>query len=136
VKVLPPHLADNQVFQQRFRREAKSAASLNQPHVVPIHDFGEIEGRLFVAMQLIDGHDLQALPEDGPLEPARAVGIIEQIDPQWLKSALQHLTSIRVALGDPRARLWLMLTGADGSLAPHCNPPDTDTVCGRPRAEG
>jgi serine/threonine-protein kinase len=79
VKVLPAHLADDHVFQQRFRREAKSAASLNQPHVVPIHDFGKIEGRLFVAMQLIDGHDLQALLDDGPLEPARAVGIIEQI---------------------------------------------------------
>lgn len=55
------------------------AASLNEPHVVPIYDFGEIDGRLFVAMRLVDGHDLQALLADGPLSPERAVTIIEQV---------------------------------------------------------
>jgi serine/threonine protein kinase len=79
MKVLPSHLADDKVFQQRFRREAKAAAGLNEPHVVPIHDFGEIDGRLYVTMRLIDGQDLQTLLEAGPLEPARAVGIVEQI---------------------------------------------------------
>ncbi len=79
VKVLPAHLVDDKVFQQRFRREAQAAASLNEPHVVPIHDFGEIDGRLFVNMRLIEGQDLQALLDGGALEPARAVGIIEQI---------------------------------------------------------
>ena len=79
VKVLPEHLADDQVFQQRFRREAKAAAGLNEPHVVPIHDFGEIEGRLYVNMRLIEGRDLQTLLRGGPLEPARAVRIIEQV---------------------------------------------------------
>src|ERR1700737_501049 len=79
LKVLPPNFADDQVFQERFRREARAAAGLDEPHVVPIHDFGEIEGRLYVTMRLIQGHDLQALLDSGPLEPARAVGIIEQI---------------------------------------------------------
>lgn len=79
VKVLPAHLAGDEGFQQRFLREAKAAASLNEPHVVPIHDFGEIDGRLFVAMRLVDGHDLQALLAQGPLDPGRAVVIIEQI---------------------------------------------------------
>lgn len=81
VKVLPASFADDQVFQERFRREARAAASLDIPHVVPIHDFGEIEGRLFVTMRLVDGRDLQDLLHDGPLPPARAVGIIEQIAP-------------------------------------------------------
>ncbi len=66
VKVLPAHLANDQTFQERFRREARAAAGLNNPHVVPIHDFGEIDGRLFVDMRLIEGEDLGTL-----LRPAR-----------------------------------------------------------------
>ena len=43
LKVLPPHLAKDDVFQQRFRRESQAAAGINEPHVVPIHGFGEID---------------------------------------------------------------------------------------------
>jgi serine/threonine-protein kinase len=79
VKVLPPQLAADPVFEQRFRREAYAAAGLNDPHVVPIHNFGEIEGRLYVDMRLIDGQDLEHILTHGPLDPVRAVKIIEQI---------------------------------------------------------
>ena len=79
VKVLPAHLLDDQIFEQRFRREANAAAALNEPHVVPIHNFGEIDGRLYVDMRLIEGRDLQTLLSEGPLEPARAVTVIEQV---------------------------------------------------------
>ncbi len=79
IKVLPAHLSDDQTFQQRFRREAHAAARLNSPHVIPIHDYGEIDGRLYVSMRLIEGHDLQEVLAQGPLAPARAVRIIEQI---------------------------------------------------------
>src|SRR6201999_2376296 len=47
--------------------------------VVPIHHFGEIDGRFYVDMRLIDGRDLQSIIADGPVEPKRAVAIIEQI---------------------------------------------------------
>src|SRR4051795_3549561 len=40
LKVLPPNLADDAQYQARFRREAQAAASLDEPHIVPIHDFG------------------------------------------------------------------------------------------------
>ena len=66
-------------FEERFRHEAFAAAGLNNPHVVPIHNFGEIEGRLYVDMRLIEGQDLENVLSDGPMEPARAVKIIEQI---------------------------------------------------------
>ena len=79
VKVLPAQLAADPVFEQRFRREAFAAASLNNPHVVPIHNFGEIEGRLYVDMRLIEGQDLEHVLADGPLDPGRAVKVIEQI---------------------------------------------------------
>jgi serine/threonine-protein kinase len=52
---------------------------LNSPHVIPIHRYGEIDGRLYVCMRLIDGRDLQTVLADGPLAPGRAVRIIEQV---------------------------------------------------------
>ena len=79
IKVLPPHLADDDEFVQRFRREAEAAAQLNSPHVIPIHHYGEIDGRLYVDMRLIAGRDLGTVLAGGPLEPARAVRIIDQV---------------------------------------------------------
>ncbi|MGW0158110.1 serine/threonine-protein kinase [Mycobacterium sp. NPDC003323] len=79
LKVLPANLADDDTYQRRFRREAQLAAGLDEPHIVPIHDFGEIDGRLYVTMRLINGKTVHELLETGPLPPPRAVGITEQI---------------------------------------------------------
>ena len=61
IKVLPAHLSEDEEFNRRFRREAHAAARLNNPHIIPIHNYGEIDGRLYVDMRLIEGHDLQAV---------------------------------------------------------------------------
>lgn len=79
IKVLPASLSEDAEFQHRFRREAHAAARLDTPHAVPIYDYGEIDGRLFVSMRLITGSDLAAVLADGPLEPARAVRIVDQV---------------------------------------------------------
>jgi serine/threonine-protein kinase len=79
LKMLLPHFAQDPDFEKRFRREARAAARLDDPHVVPIHDVGEIDGRLYVTMRLINGVDLQTMLNGGPLEPDRAVYIVEQI---------------------------------------------------------
>ncbi len=79
LKVLPPHLAQDSAFSERFRREAHAAARLNNPHIIPIHHYGEIDGRLYVDMRLIERRDLQNMLAAGPIDPARAVRIIEQV---------------------------------------------------------
>ncbi len=81
IKVLPPHLAEDKEFEQRFRREARTAAGLNDPHIVPIHSFGEIDGRLYVDMRLVEGRDLvRFIAENGGrVSPAKTVAIIEQV---------------------------------------------------------
>lgn len=79
LKVLPPNLADDDTYQRRFRREAQMAAGLDEPHIVPIHDFGEIDGRLYVTMRLIEGRTVHELLETGPMTVPRAVAITEQI---------------------------------------------------------
>lgn len=79
IKLLAPHLAADDTFVQRFRREVESAAQLNNPHIIPIHNYGEIEGRLYVDMRLVEGRDLTAVLAGGPLPPERAVLIIGQV---------------------------------------------------------
>lgn len=81
LKVLPPNLALDATFQARFRQESQAAAGVNDPHVVPIHGFGEIDGRLYLDMRLIEGRTLGAILADAdkPLEPEFAVKVIEQV---------------------------------------------------------
>lgn len=80
LKLLPAAMSHDPVFRTRLQREAHSAGRLQEPHVVPIHDYGEIDGLLYVDMRMIDGTDLRAtLKRYGPMTPARAVAIIRQI---------------------------------------------------------
>ncbi len=81
LKVLPPHLAEDATFQERFRRESHAAAGISNPHVVPIHGYGEIDGRLYLDMRLIEGRNLGAmLTKTGkPLDPTFVVNMIEQV---------------------------------------------------------
>ncbi|CDO06855.1 serine/threonine protein kinase [Mycolicibacterium cosmeticum] len=80
LKLLPEGVSHDPVFRKRLQREAHSAGRLQEPHVVPIHDYGEIDGVLYVDMRMINGHDLRKLLKaSGPMPPARAVAIIRQV---------------------------------------------------------
>ena len=80
LKLLPPEVSDDPDRRDRFRRESEIVARLGEPHVIPVHRYGEIDGRLFLDMQLVDGPDLGAhLRASGPLPPEVSVGIVEQI---------------------------------------------------------
>lgn len=79
LKLMLPELVANPEFRERFVREAELGPNLDHPNIVPIFDSGEADGRLFIAMRLVDGRDLKELiKEEGPLEPARAVRIFHQ----------------------------------------------------------
>jgi serine/threonine protein kinase len=80
LKVITPHVANDEEARQRFIREARTAASIEHPHAVPIHAVGEVEGLLYIAMRQISGSSLDdVLEREVFLEPERAVRIIEQV---------------------------------------------------------
>src|SRR4051794_33516261 len=81
LKLLTPHLADNEQFRQRFILESRLAASLDHPNIVPIYEAGEADGQLFIAMRYIIGSDLKGLlaKESGPLSGERLLRLFTQI---------------------------------------------------------
>lgn len=78
IKLLKPAYSDDHNFRQRLFREARAAGRLHSPHVVPIHQCGEIDGQLYIDMRLMHGSDLQTVLQDGPLTPQRAVAVVRQ----------------------------------------------------------
>jgi serine/threonine-protein kinase len=80
LKVLPERFADDEQLRERFRRECRAVAQLTEPHVIPIHDFGDIDGRLYLNMRLIEGTDLRTvINREGALSPRRAAAITAQV---------------------------------------------------------
>jgi hypothetical protein len=64
LKLLPPDLAEDESFRERFVRESRTAASIAHPHIIPIYDAGDAEGLLYIAMRYIEGPDLKELTRD------------------------------------------------------------------------
>jgi tRNA A-37 threonylcarbamoyl transferase component Bud32 len=80
LKLVRAKIARDSAFQQRFWRELRIAARLQEPHVIPVRDFGEIDGELFVDMQLVEGDTLRGLlRKQGALGPSRAASIAGQV---------------------------------------------------------
>ena len=79
LKIIKSQFADDRKYRIRFERESHAAAKLQEPHVIPIHGYGEIDGCLFIDMRLVRGTDLQSMIDTAPLDPPRAVAIIAQI---------------------------------------------------------
>jgi serine/threonine-protein kinase len=80
LKVLPAELGGQPGYRERFRREAQTAARLTEPHIIPIHDTGEVDGHLYLVMPVIDGTDVHTLlKRDGPMTAPQAVRVIEQL---------------------------------------------------------
>jgi serine/threonine kinase PknH len=80
LKLISAEYSQDPEFRKRLQREARIAGRLREPHVVPIHDYGDIDGQLYVDMHFIEGTDLDTvLRRHGPLAVPRAVAIMRQI---------------------------------------------------------
>ncbi len=79
LKFLPDSFSRDPFAVERFRREARTASSLNHPHICTIYEIDESEGRQFIAMELLDGRTLGECIAGKPLEPAQALDYAVQI---------------------------------------------------------
>jgi DNA-binding beta-propeller fold protein YncE len=80
LKILAPALAADEAFRQRFIRESRAAAAVDDPHIIPVFEAGESGGVLFIAMRYVRGGDVRSMAgELGPLPPGRVVEIVRQV---------------------------------------------------------
>ncbi len=80
VKVLHAEMSGNGEIAARFEREAVAAARIDHPNVAAAMDFGRLpDGSFYLALEYVAGHSLRSLVEQGPLDPARALGIAHQV---------------------------------------------------------
>jgi serine/threonine-protein kinase len=80
LKVLPEELGGDLRFRDRFLAESRLAASIEHPNIVPVHEAGDANGALFIAMRYVHGSDLGTmLARDGALDPAQAVAVVTGI---------------------------------------------------------
>jgi serine/threonine protein kinase/formylglycine-generating enzyme required for sulfatase activity/cephalosporin-C deacetylase-like acetyl esterase len=75
LKFLPKQVADDRDSLERFRREAKAASSLNHPNICIVYDFGDDQGRAFIAMEYLDGETVSARIKKGPIPLDEALKI-------------------------------------------------------------
>lgn len=80
LKILPPALTHDSGYVARFRQEAKSAARLEHPHIMPIYEVGEASGLHYIAMKFIEGRTVKDLLEaEGALPVPRAATLLAQV---------------------------------------------------------
>jgi peptide/nickel transport system substrate-binding protein len=80
LKILAPALASDEAFRHRFLRESRAAAAVDDPHIIPVHEAGEADRVLFIAMRYVPGRDVRTLLQrEGALPPERVAAIISPV---------------------------------------------------------
>ena len=79
IKVLPSTLADDAQARERFEREAHTIAALEHPAIVPVYDFGEHDGGLFIVMRLMKGGTLADRLKHGAMNPEKILRILKNV---------------------------------------------------------
>jgi serine/threonine-protein kinase len=112
IKVLPTHLAHDAAARERFIREARTAAALSHPHIVPIHRVGQASGFVFFVMSYVEGETLgERLRTRGPLPPAEATRVMREV--AW---ALAYAHGRGVVHRDVKPDNILLEAGTDRAL--------------------
>ncbi|MDA1211721.1 MAG: serine/threonine-protein kinase, partial [Planctomycetota bacterium] len=100
---------------ERFRQEAITVAKLRHPNIVTAYDFGQHEGRLYFAMEMIEGNDLDGLiRQNGTLDPGTALGLLRQTI-----AGLAHASQLGVVHRDIKPANLLLVEAPEGYGLPN-----------------
>ena len=137
LKLVAPSLARDDRFRERFVRESELVMSLEHPNVVPIYDAGDVDGRVYLAMRLVDGNDLGTLLRaEGALEPARAIAICSQVaaalDAAHERGLVHRDVKPSNVLLDVSEHVYLADFGLTRRLADDRGPASEDSAGGTP----
>ncbi|HEY7280766.1 MAG TPA: protein kinase [Actinomycetota bacterium] len=115
VKIMAPQVASDESFRVRFEREARMAAAIDHPNIIPIYDTGEAQGVLYLAMRYVQGTDLRSLiVQGGALSPDRAVSVLRQV-----ASALDAAHAQGIVHRDVKPANILIASGSSSDDADH-----------------
>jgi len=81
IKVLPREMLHDTTFRLRFEREAETIAALEHPAIVPVYDFGEDDGQLYLVMRYMGGGSLSDRLEKGPISLSKTVDVLQRLAP-------------------------------------------------------
>jgi serine/threonine-protein kinase len=112
LKLIDPAMSGDATFRERFLREARAAAAIEHPHILPVYDAGEVDGVLYIAMRLVHGRDLATLLRD---EAPLAVELSAEIAAQ-VGSALDAAHARGLVHRDVKPANVLVTTGPDGEF--------------------
>jgi len=119
IKVLPEDVTENRQFLDRFRREVDILARLSHPNIVTVFERGEIDGRPYIAMELVRGSTLREVMRKGPLPPGEALLVVRSV-----LGALEHAHAEGIVHRDIKPENVLVAPGgivkvADFGLSRH-----------------
>lgn len=112
IKVLPLRPTDRAAQRQRFLREAQMTSRLRHPHILPVYDYGESSGKLYLVMKLVNGGTLAERIARGPLEPGEVAAILTQV-----AGALDYAHARGVIHRDIKPQNILFDAGGDAYLS-------------------
>ena len=115
LKILAPQLALDNAFRERFIRESRAAAAVDDPHIIPVFQAGEAAGVLFIAMRYVRGGDVRSLIDrTGPLPPGRVADMVTQV-----AAALDAAHARGLVHRDVKPANMLLETRPGGDLPDH-----------------
>ncbi len=108
--VLLNQMGEQQTAFARFRQEAITVAKLQHPNIVAAYDFGQHEGRLYFAMEFIEGEDLDSLiRKQGVIDPGTALGLVRQV-----VAGLSHAAQMGIVHRDIKPANLLLVEAPEG----------------------
>src|SRR5579872_1920136 len=132
LKLLPARVANDPEWLRRFRAEARAASSLNHPHILVVHDFGEFRGRPFIVMEFVEGQTLRARIDASPLAVKEAVGITMQVASALAASHARGIVHRDIKPENVMLRPDGYVKVLDFGLARQLTGDEADTVIGAP----